>query len=120
MAVLAEHDHLVEFRSADSRNRHVEGGATIHVHAGHIDLFICTATYTRRSERAGLECRRMGDLRMIPIEEVVDGDFPVAIDDELLNAGNYHHVTARRDQIESEPPGSAQELLQRRCGNVVR
>src|ERR1700693_1602334 len=62
----------------------------------------------------------MSDLRMIPIEEIVDCDFPVAIDDELLDGGHHDHFAARCNHIEAEPAGSAEKLFQWRCGNVVR
>ena len=117
--IFTEYNHLVELCADDADARHIKRAAVVHVHVAHVDLL------TRRAaridpEHTGHECRRVSDLRMIPIEKIVDCDFPVAVDDELLDAGNHDHVAPRGNHIEAEPPGSAEKLFQGRCGNVVR
>ena len=50
--------------------------------------------------------RHVGDLGVIPVEDVVDSELPVAVDDELLDAGDDLDVTGR-DQVDAEPAGRA-------------
>src|SRR5262245_20539643 len=56
---------------------------------------------------------------MVPVEQIVDGDLPVALDHELLNAGHDFHISAEGDGIEAESPGGSEEFFQRWRGRVM-
>src|SRR5581483_3304717 len=119
MAILAQHHHGLELRADDAAAGQFQVGPVLHVHAGHVDL-PAVAPLTRGRQNVGLECRRMAYLRMVPVKQVVNRDLPVAFDHELLDPRNHLHVPAQRDQVETEPAGRTQKLLERRRTRIVR
>ena len=62
----------------------------------------------------------MRDLRMVPVVEIVDGELPVAIDDELLHAGHDFHVALQGQEVEPKFARHAKVLIKRRSRGVVR
>ena len=64
--------------------------------------------------------RHVRDLRVVPVEEVVDRELPVAVDDELLDAGDDLDVPPQRDQVDAQPAGRAEVVLEPRGRRVER
>jgi hypothetical protein len=62
----------------------------------------------------------MADLYVIPVEQIVDRQFPVAADAVFLDAVHDRHVAMRRHHAEPEAANIAEVFLERRRGGVHR
>ena len=62
----------------------------------------------------------VGDLRVVPVEEVVDRELPVARDHELLDAGHDLEVAAQHHEVDREPRRRPEVVVERRRGRVHR
>jgi len=117
---LAKHHYLLEFRADDATDWKLQAGAALHVDAGHVDFFKTVLTPLHRRKDIWLERGGVGYLRMIPVEQVVDSDLPVALNHELLDPRHDLHLASQGNRIETKPPGSSEEVFQRRCRGVMR